>query len=274
MMVNLLVTLALLGAVGTVQGHAAQSAGPVTLEVTGEAAGSDLEAPREVCNRAKADAQRRALEQAVGTFLRAYTLVSNAQLVDDSIFTQVRGKIDRVEILKEERSPIDYGCRVRIKAVVAPQFTDPQAMIQIKAAVTRSEVKEGDEIGLQYQLNHDGYVYIFVVAADNAVTQLLPNQQLRENKAQAGRRYVFPPRESGIKLRAMLQPSSKQVGADERIKIIVTREPEPILERGFQEGFAMYDARSTGLISDLLKRLTQLEPSDWGEVTLEYRIVP
>ena len=36
--------------------------------------------------------------------------------------------------------------------------------------------------------------------------------------------------------------------------------------------FNVYDAKSTGMISDLVKRLNQLEPADWAEATAGYKI--
>lgn len=247
---------------------------PVTVETVGEATGSDLESPREVCNRAKAEAHRSAIEQATGVFLRSHTVVSNGQLADDLIFTQVRGKIDRIELLKEERLAGNHGCLVRIRALISPVYPDIKDSIRIKAALTRSQLREGDELAIQYQANRDSYVYLFVISADNAVTQLLPNSSMRENRLRAGEQQQFPGNGSGLRLKAALQKGSKKSGATERVKIIVTSRPEPILERGFQEGFNVYGADETGLISDLLKRLGQIEPSDWGEATLEYRIEP
>jgi len=35
----------------------------------------------------------------------------------------------------------------------------------------------------------------------------------------------------------------------------------------------VYNARSTGMISDLVKRLDQIDPMDWTEATAVYRIV-
>ena len=66
---------------------------PITIEVTGEAFGSDLEAPREVYERAKSDGQRTAVEQVVGTFIRSHTVVSNGQLAEDLIHARVRGRV-------------------------------------------------------------------------------------------------------------------------------------------------------------------------------------
>jgi len=245
---------------------------PVVVEATGEASGSDLDSPREICSRAKTEAQRSAIEQATGVFIRSHTIVSNSQIAEDLIHSQVSGRIDRLETLHEERSL--SGCRVRIRALVHPLFPDSQGAIQVKAALSRTLLRAGEEVELQYQTNRDGYVYLFVIAADGSVTQLLPNSEIRDNKVHAGRNYLFPPLNSKIRLKALLQQETIKTGADERIKIIVTFKPEPLLERGFQEGFAVFDAGSTALVSDLLKRLSQLSLADWGEVTLEYRITP
>jgi hypothetical protein len=37
--------------------------------------------------------------------------------------------------------------------------------------------------------------------------------------------------------------------------------------------FEVYDAKSTGMISDLVKKLNQLEPTDWTEATVVYKII-
>ena len=247
---------------------------PVQVEATGEAAGNDLESPREVFERAKADAQRNAIEQAVGVFIRSHTLVTNGQLADDLVFARVRGKIERLEVISQERSATGNSCRVQVKALVCPVYPEERDTIQIKSALTRSSFKEGEEVGIQYQVNTESYIYLFVVSADNSVTQLLPNSEIRENIAKANRSYSFPPIESGIRLKAALLQESKKTGTEEKVKIIATRRSEPLLEKGFHEGFAVYDARSTGLISDLLKRLNQLDSGDWGEATLIYNISP
>ena len=42
---------------------------------------------------------------------------------------------------------------------------------------------------------------------------------------------------------------------------------------GFQEGmFKVYDSKSTGIISDPVKRLNQIEPTDWAEASIAYEI--
>ncbi len=248
---------------------------PVLVEVTGEAAGSDLEAPREVFERAKEDAERKAIEQAVGTFIRSHTIVSNGELAEDLIYARVRGKIEQVDVLSRERDRDDPNTyRVRIRAMVKPVHPDKQESIQIKAALTRPELREGDDVDIRYGVSADSYVYIFVIGADNSVTQLLPSAGMSGNRVKANQAYSFPPAASGITLRAMLLPAFRRSGAEEKVKIIATRNAELLLTGGFQEGFKVHGARETGLMSDLLRRLSQLDPADWGEATLPYRIAP
>jgi hypothetical protein len=115
-------------------------------------------------------------------------------------------------------------------------------------------------------------VYLFVIGADNSVTQLLPNSVLTENFAKTNEGKIFPPDTSGIKLRSQLPPEARKQEVTERVKLIATKSREPLLERSFSEGFKAHDASTTGLHGDLLRRLNQLEPADWGEASAEYTI--
>ena len=71
----------------------------------------------------------------------------------------------------------------------------------------------------------------------------------------------------------MFLPNQKEAFAEERIKIIATRQKEALLSIGFREGiFQVYDAKSTGMISDLVRRLNQIELTDWTENTAGYNL--
>jgi hypothetical protein len=94
-----------------------------------------------------------------------------------------------------------------------------------------------------------------------------------DNFTRARRAYQFPPADSPIHLKAMFLPNFKEASAEERIKIIATRQKEELLSIGFKEGiFQVYDAKSTGMISDLVRRLNQIEPTDWTETTAVYNL--
>ncbi|MFZ3122136.1 MAG: DUF4384 domain-containing protein [Thermodesulfovibrionales bacterium] len=163
--------------------------------------------------------------------------------------------------------------KVKLKALVEPVYPEKSETISLKVSLSKTVLKEGDEVKVFFQTNRDSYVYIFSVAADGSVTLLLPNSINKDNLILAGRAYTFPTPESRIRLTAMFLPEFKGKIAEEKIKIITTKKKEDLVPLGFQEGmFKVYDAKSTGMISDLIKRLNQLEPADWAEATTVYRI--
>ena len=246
--------------------------GQVWITAEGEAYLGEIETQKEVKERAKIDAQNKAVEQAVGTFIKSHTLVSNNQVAEDLIYAAVRGKIDKVEIIQEGWDEKDRNLyRVKLKTLVKSVYPEKGEGISIKLSLSKTELKEEDEVKVFYQASSNCYVYIFSVAADGSVTLLLPNTVNQDNSVKAGKSYQFPSDESKIKLQAQFLPDYKEKTAEEKIKIIATRQKEDIIPLGFQQGFfKTYDAKSTGMISDLVKRLNQLEPTDWTEATAVY----
>jgi hypothetical protein len=244
---------------------------PIWVEASGEAFQGDLETPKEVMERARRDGQNKAIEKALGIFIRSHTLVSNSQLVEDLIFASTRGKIEKVEVLSEGWDPRDRKVyRVGLKALIRPVYPEKGEGLALKASLSKSSLKEGEEVRIFFEANRDCFIYIFSVAADGSVTLLLPNSLYPEHHVQAGTANFFP-LDQRIRLQARLLPG--QTRSEERIKLIATRKKENLISLGFQEGlFKVYDARSTGMISDLVKRLNQMEPADWTEATLIYRL--
>ncbi|MBI5894133.1 MAG: DUF4384 domain-containing protein [Deltaproteobacteria bacterium] len=246
--------------------------GGLWIEATGEAYLGEIDTPKEVRERAKIDAQNKAVEQAVGTFIRAHTLVSNNQVAEDLIYAAVRGKIGKVEILKEGWDEKDrHLYRVKLKALIKPVYPEKGQGLSIKLSLSKTDLKQDDEVKIFYQPDSDCYVYIFSIAADGSVTLLLPNSMNPDNSAEAGKAYQFPPEGSKIKLQAQFLRDYNKPVAEERIKIIATKKKEALIPLGFQEGmFKVYDAKQTGMISDLVKRLNQIEPADWAEAQAGY----
>ena len=251
--------------------HASEN--PVWVEADGEAVMGEIETQKEVKERAKIDAQNKAVVEAVGTFIKSHTLVSNYQIADDLIYASVRGKIDKVEFIKEGWDAKDRNLyKVKLKALIKPVYPEKGDGLSLKLSLSKTDLKQGEDVKIFYQASSDCYVYIFSIAADGSVTLLLPNSINQDNIVKAGKTYQFPSDEK-IKLQAQFLPEYKEKTAEEKIKIIATRQKEDIIPLGFQQGFfKVYDAKSTGMISDLVKRLNQLEPADWTEATAEYKI--
>jgi len=248
---------------------------PVWIEASGEATQGDHDTLKEVKERAKRDAQAKAVEKAVGAFIRSHTLVSNNQLAEDLVYASVRGKIDKVEILAEGWDDKDRSVyRVKLKALIEPIYPEKGQGLSLKVSLSKSTLKEGEETKIFYQSNADCYVYIFSIAADGSVTLLLPNSTNKDNRLLLDKAYEFPPAGSPVRLEAMFLPGFTGSFVEERIKVIATRKEEAIIPLGFQEGMLkVYDAKSTGMISDLVKKLNQLEPTDWTEASVMYKIV-
>ncbi len=247
---------------------------PLWITADGESYQGEMDTPNEVKGRAKRDAQSKAVEMAVGTFIKSHTLVSNYQLAEDLIYAAVRGKIIKEEIITSDWDTKERNLyKITIKALILPIYPEKGEGLLVKLSLSKTDMREGDEVKIFYQVNENSHVYIFSIAADGSVTLLLPNSNMQDNFTRAGRAHQFPPADSLIHLKAMFLPNFKEAFAEERIKIIATRQKEDLLSIGFREGiFQVYDAKSTGMISDLVRRLNHIEPADWAEATAVYNI--
>jgi hypothetical protein len=246
----------------------------VLVEATGEAYQGEMDTLKEVKERARRDAQNKAVEKAVGIFIKSHTLVSNYQIAEDLIYAAVRGKITREEIITSDWDAKERNLyRIKIKALIEPVYPERGEGLSIKLYLSKTDLKEGEEVKIFYQVSEDAYVYIFSIAADGSVTLLLPNSNMPDNFTRAGRAYQFPSTDSPIHLKAMFLPNHKEASAEEKVKIIATRKKEELLPLGFKEGiFQVYNVKSTGMISDLVRRLNQIEPTDWTEATAVYNL--
>ncbi|MEW6162679.1 MAG: DUF4384 domain-containing protein [Nitrospirota bacterium] len=168
---------------------------PVWVDADGEAYQSEVETPKEVMERAKRNAQNKAVEKAQGVFIRSHTLVSNSQLAEDLVYASVRGKIQKAETTKEGWDEKDRNLyRVKLRALVEPVYPEKGHDISVKLSLSKTDLNEGDEVKIFYQANKECYVYIFSVATDGSVTLLLPNSVNQENFIKANKAYEFPPR--------------------------------------------------------------------------------
>jgi len=247
---------------------------PLWITADGASYQSEMDTLKEVKDRAKRDAESKAVERAVGTFIKSHTLVSNSQIAEDLIYAAVRGKITKEEIIASDWDAKDRNLyRISIKALIEPVYPEKGEGLSAKLSLSKTDLKEGEEVKMFYQVSEDSYVYMFSIASDGSVTLLLPNSNMPDNFTRAGRAYQFPPTDSPIHLKAMFLPNHKEASAEEKIKIIATRSKEELLSIGFKEGiFQVYDAKSTGMIGDLVRRLNQIELTDWTEATAFYTI--
>jgi hypothetical protein len=236
----------------------------------------------EVRGRARDEARRNAIEQAVGLFVRGTTILHNAQITDELIASVARGVIEeeqwveeRIEEVSERRSgPKLAVWHSKVKARVRPVHVERRAGFDLRASLNKTVFQEGEEALIKVQATQPSYVHLFSVTQDGAVTLLLPNRFLTDNRFEANREYVMPNerlRALGVKLRVVLPQGSRK--AIEYIKVIATRKPISLVSDKAPEGvFHTFDGADAGMIKDVVKRLAQLEDEDWTEATLPYEV--
>lgn len=252
----------------------ATSSSVIVVESEGESYMSEIDTPKEVMERAKRDAEYKAIEKAVGVFIKSSTVVYNSQLEEDLLYASVRGKIEKSKVIEERWDSENRNLyRVKIKAYVSPIYQGKGSGIEITANLNKKTLKHGEKVKLFFQSNRDCHIYIFSIASDGSVTLLFPNALSKNNFIKGNTPYEFPFADSKFDLKAMLLPDFTGDYAEEKIKILATMKKEEIITLGFKEGlFQVYDAKSTGMISELLRKLSLLEPSEWTELTIRYKI--
>jgi len=240
----------------------------------GESQQGEMDTLMDVKERAKHNAETTAVEKAVGTFIKTHTLLSNNQIAEDLVYAATRGKIISEEIVSSDWDIKDRKLyKVKIRALVEQVYPEKGDSLYTSIYLSKSLLKEGEDVEIYYQTNKDCYAYIFSIAADGSVTLLFPNSIMTDNFIKADTVYRFPSSDYSIHLKAMFLPNFKENTAEEKVKIITTRKKEDLLPLGFKEGiFQVYDSRSTGMINDLVKRLNQIEPTDWTEAAAIYTI--
>ena len=172
---------------------AASADKPLWVTADGTSYQSEMDTLKEVKDRAKRDAESKAIENAVGTFIRSHTLVSNSQIAEDLIYAAVRGKITKEEIIASDWDAKERNLyRIKIKALIEPVYPEKGEGLSAKLSLSKTDLKEGDEVKIFYQVSGDSYVYIFSIAADGSVTLLLPNSNMPDNFIESGKGIPIP----------------------------------------------------------------------------------
>ncbi|MEW6601347.1 MAG: DUF4384 domain-containing protein [Nitrospirota bacterium] len=245
------------------------------VEAVGEAVlGDDTTAQARAM--ARNNARRNALEQAVGVNVRSSTVLYNSSLISDLVVTATKGLIVDEELIED--GPAVKGDRIyhvsRLKAYIKPVNTEKRGNFRIlKAGVFRagSDIRPGapvfqdsDEIQVHLIVNEDAHINIFNVSQDGMVTQLYPNKYFKPEQLAANKTMIFPDdtqRALGLKLR--VKTPKKASTAMESVLVIAVKERIDLLgEVGTEEP----------ALTDVLKKLSEIDPSLWSDMTMGYEV--
>jgi hypothetical protein len=240
----------------------------------------------EVQGRARDEARRNAIEQAVGMFVRGTTVLHNFQIADELITSVARGVIEEEQWIEEGIRDVQdekhkgqkmHVYHSKVKALVRPVRVERRAGFELQASLNKQVFQEGEEALIKVRSSQPAYLYLFSVTQDGGVTMLMPNHFVKRNQVSANQDVLFPGesmRALGVKLRVTLPRGDRK--AVEYIKVIAIRKPvhlvkeqdDPAHERIFQT----FAGAEGGMIHDLVKRLALLEDEDWTETTVPYEV--
>lgn len=240
----------------------------------------------EVRGRARDEARRNAIEQAVGVFVRSASVMHNSQITDDLISSVSRGVIeeehwtaDEIQEVKEQKKrsgPAMAVYRTTIHAQVRHVHVERRAGFELRGTLNKTVFQNNEEALIKIRSTQPAYLHVFSVTQDGVVTLLLPNRFVERNQIAPEQEIVFPNdtlRSLGVRLRVSLPKGEKH--AREYIKVIATRRPVRLVGDEASNGvFKIYMGEENGMIQDVIKRLAQLEDEEWNETTLPYEVRP
>ena len=236
----------------------------------------------EARTRSRDEARRKAIEQAIGVFVRASTVVYNFGLAEDLVHSIVRGVVIEEQILSEGLREVDIGRGQKalihdttLRALIRPVRAERRTNFAIKGNLNKSIFFANEEMVITVAASEAAYIHIFNVEQDNAVTVLFPNKFRRDNFFNARNELIFPDdelREMGVRLRVIPPPGATK--ALEKIKLIATKRNLALPQGKFNDAsFQTYQGHDTGLVTDLMKELTKLEDTEWAEMTVSYEVL-
>ena len=240
----------------------------------------------EVRGRARDDARRNAVEQAVGVFVRSASVLHNSQITDELISSVSRGVIEEehwtteeIQEVKEDKKrggPAMAIYRTTVKAQVRPVRVERRAGFELRGSLNKTVFQDGEEALIRIRSSQPAYLHVFSVTQDGGVTLLLPNKFVERNQILPDQEVVFPSetlRAMGVRLRVSLPKGEKL--AREYIKVIATKQAVRLVGGNIPDGvFKTYTGVENGMIQDVIKRLAQLEDEEWNETTLPYEVRP
>jgi len=166
----LLSLLFLIGGSNTQAQYSNQSQTTVEAVGTGTIMYGDVAAARD---RALDDAKRKAVEQALGTFIDAQTKVENYMVVEERILNWTRGYVKDYDILSDmKKTPELYEARIRATVDMSSLQNDMQAVENLIQSMGNPRVMvliSEQNIGESYNQYH--YFEVDMTAAETAVTE-------------------------------------------------------------------------------------------------------
>jgi hypothetical protein len=249
---------------------------PVVVEAEGQVTLGEDSTISQAKAAALNSARRSALEKGIGVEIHSSSAVYNFQLINDLVVTATKGVIIREKVLENGCKLRDEQlyCIARIQAEVVPIHDERRGNFAVtKLSVRRIDRQNEaklpvfqnlDEISVNASANQDSYLNIFSIDQNGSLTKLYPNEFCLAEKIPAGKDIVFPDelqRKLGLRLKVKTPKGAKK--AVESVLVIATKERTELLKDKSVEN---------PTITDLMREISDLDPSLWAEMTAGYEV--
>jgi hypothetical protein len=188
---------------------------------------------------ARERAERQVID-ACGGSVESRTLVEDAQVVSDSVYLASQGIVTNFEILDKHPSR-DFSFFVLTSRITAKRMTgkaDPG--FRVEASMDKPSYHDGETARITVRLTQPGYVYIFNVGSDDAISLLFPLHvgDTSDDNHVTSPEFRYPTDEqtnAGRRLRFKFDPKIESDVVTERMEILATKKPLDLNGSGIQE---------------------------------------
>ncbi len=255
------------------------SDGDVVFEETGEGTASKYERRMDAELRAEEDALRKALAKSRVDIVSGYSdLLAQYGNKDTQAISQYLLALSAAAVISEKVAPpvcemCKEGlttCRVILRGKIRFKGKqDPSFSIHISEDFRRL-YRQGDIVTFSVSLSKTAYLYILSADEEQNTSLVYPNETMRSNRLESGKKVSFPDTATGIALRAIL-PDNKN-GATEVLHVIATTVPILTLESLKAESVGNFKLLSVGSLQEVMKKIGALDRDQWTMQVLPFQI--
>ena len=141
---------------------------------------------QEARSRSRNEARRKAIEKAVGIFVKGTTVVYNYVLAEDLVQSIVHGLVTDEQILEEGVREVGQQSHERatlyvtkLKARVRPVQAERKAEFSLKVMLNQTVFREGEDVEIRVSSDHDVYVHLFNIGQDDSLQCYSPTDSPR-----------------------------------------------------------------------------------------------
>lgn len=166
-------------------------------------------------------------------------------------------------------------CRLRVRGAISFRGNiDPSYLIMDQHSgkalgLDRRQYYDGEPVSLTVAATKESYLYLFSWDENDDLYLVYPDRPGRDNRIAAETAVTLPAAGSGVNFRAVL-PSGKTQSAERML--IIASQKEVIMPEA-PPAKDTVAAHKVGTLTDIMKRLAQLDRKDWTLQVISYDIV-